>query len=497
MSQLKKGASLTYINLLLSNIIGLVLTPFIIRSLGNSEFGLYTLIGSFVAYLTLLDLGLNNTIVRYVAKYQAEKDKNSEKKFLSTALWIYCGIALVLVLVGILLYYQLDSLFKTSLTVSELERAKTMFLILIFNLAITIPGGAFEAICNAYQYFVFPRLIKIIKYVMRAICIFAILSYGGKAISLVLIDTILNILVIIVTFLFVYFKLGIRLKFNLFDKQLTKEIFSYSFWVFLYGIVHLFQWNAGQVVLGITTSTLIVAIFGVGVMLGGYYNSFGGALNSVLIPKAMQMVVDNKKGIELTQTMASIGRLNGYLMFFILTSFILFGQQFINLWIGEEYHDAWFISLAMMLGMTLLLFQVFGNTILEANKKNKFKSILSLITVSSAIIIGYLLSNKYGVYGMIIPLSLSMVINGVIMNFYFKKIFDFNINLFYKEVMLKQLIIYGALILICLWMISYVDINSWFKILTIGTVYCLLFFIISYFFIMNTYEKSFFKSFIK
>lgn len=497
MSQLKKGASLTYFNLLLSNIIGLVLTPFIIRSLGNSEFGLYTLIGSFVAYLTLLDLGLNNTIVRYVAKYQVEKDINSEKKFLSTAMWIYCGIALFLVLVGTILYYQLDDLFKVSLTVSELERAKTMFLILIFNLAITIPGGAFEAICNAYEYFIFPRLLKIIKYVMRAICIYAILSNGGKAISLVLIDTILNILVIIFTFIFIYFKLGIRLKFNLYDKQLTKEIFSYSFWVFLYGIVHLIQWNAGQVVLGITTSSLIVAIFGVGVMLGGYYNSFGGALNSVLIPKAMQMVVDNKNGIELTQTIASIGRLNGYIMFFILTSFVLFGQQFINLWIGVEYQDAWFVALGMMFGMTLLLFQVFGNTILEANKKNRFKSILSFITVSTAIIFGYLLSNKYGVYGMIIPLSLSMVINGIIMNLYFKKIFDFNIGLFYKEVFLKQFVVYGVLLLFCLYIVSCVSINTWFKIMIIGAVYSLLFFIISYFFIMNTYEKSFFKSFIK
>ncbi len=101
MSQLKKGAVLTYINIALTNVIGLTLTPFIIRSLGNSEYGLYTLIGSFVAYLTLVDLGLNNTIVRFVAKYRAEGDSYGEKQFLSTTMWVYLGISFFIIIIGL------------------------------------------------------------------------------------------------------------------------------------------------------------------------------------------------------------------------------------------------------------------------------------------------------------------------------------------------------------------------------------------------------------
>ena len=67
MSQIKKGAALNYTSIILTNIVGLLLTPFIIRKLGDAEFGLYSLIGAFVGYIAILDLGLGNTVVRFVA----------------------------------------------------------------------------------------------------------------------------------------------------------------------------------------------------------------------------------------------------------------------------------------------------------------------------------------------------------------------------------------------------------------------------------------------
>lgn len=51
MSQLKKGAALSYLTIILTNVVGLALTPFIIKYLGNDEYGLYTLIGALVGYI--------------------------------------------------------------------------------------------------------------------------------------------------------------------------------------------------------------------------------------------------------------------------------------------------------------------------------------------------------------------------------------------------------------------------------------------------------------
>lgn len=100
MSQLKKGALISYVNIALNIGVGLIITPFIIKKLGDSEYGLYTLIGSFVAYLSIMDLGLNNAIVRFTAKYQANGDKKGEENFLAVSLIIYVIIGFLIAFGG-------------------------------------------------------------------------------------------------------------------------------------------------------------------------------------------------------------------------------------------------------------------------------------------------------------------------------------------------------------------------------------------------------------
>src|SRR5690606_33540080 len=162
MSQIKKGAALNYVTIFLTNVVGLLLTPFIIKKLGDAEFGLYTLIGAFVGYISVLDLGLTNTIVRFVAKYRAEKDKKGEENFLATTMIIYFIISIGVIIIGTVCYYNLESIFQDSLTAEQLDKAKIMFIILIFNLAITLPGGAFMGICSGYEQFVFPKAVNIV-----------------------------------------------------------------------------------------------------------------------------------------------------------------------------------------------------------------------------------------------------------------------------------------------------------------------------------------------
>lgn len=71
-NQLKAGAILNYVVLFLNNILGLLYMPYLLRMLGQNEYGLYSLVASVIAYLTVLDLGFGNAIIRYTAKFKAE-----------------------------------------------------------------------------------------------------------------------------------------------------------------------------------------------------------------------------------------------------------------------------------------------------------------------------------------------------------------------------------------------------------------------------------------
>lgn len=492
MSQLKKGAILSYATIFLTNIVGLVLTPFIIRSLGDSEYGLYTLMGALVAQIAVLNLGLNNTVIRFVSKYRAEKDINSERNFLGTVMLIYLAISLVVLVIGGVIYNNIDNIFGNSLTVSELERASPLLLFLIFNLAITLPGGTFDAVCNAYERFVFTRGLNIIKYISRAVLILALLMQFKSALFLVILDTVLNIIVILITMFYVFKRLNVKFAFKAFNKSLVIEIFSYSIWVFIFAITYRLQWYSGQTILGLTNDTITVAIFGVGVMLGGYYGAFAGAVNTLLLPRATKMSVHDDNPESYTREINRVGRINVFILFFILSGFYVFGKIFIKLWVGKTYLEAWWIALLIMIAMTLPLVQAFGNSVLEAKKKNRFRSIISLIVIFSSIVIGYFLSKKHGMYGMIYPIVIAITLYNIVMTFYYNRIFGFQIKRFLKEVFFKQIITIIILVLGVDYLLQSFNfsIQSWGELFGGVLAYGIVYLVVNYFLVLDKETKA-------
>ena len=75
LNQLKAGIVLSYVTIGLHNVIGLIYTPYMLRMMGQSEYGLYSLVASVIAYLTVLDLGFANAIVRYTAKFRRQNKR--------------------------------------------------------------------------------------------------------------------------------------------------------------------------------------------------------------------------------------------------------------------------------------------------------------------------------------------------------------------------------------------------------------------------------------
>ena len=309
MSQIKKGAFLNYVIIFLTNAVGLFITPFILNHIGKAEYGVYTAIGALVGTISVLDLGLNNTIVRFVAKYRAQNDRKGEENFLATTMLIYICISILIVILGFSFYGYIDSYF-TKFNSEEIKIAKTIFVLFIFNLAVGLPGGSFVGICYGYEIFVFPKTINIIRYMLRTAVVVAVLTIGGKAIALVIIDTVFNILFMSVEAYYVFFVLKARFKLHEFKIKYVKQIFSYSLWIFVFSLVSMLQWKAGHWVLGRIATAEVLSIYGIGIVLGTYYGAFSTAISSVFLPRATKMTVGNATGEELTSMMIKIGRVS-------------------------------------------------------------------------------------------------------------------------------------------------------------------------------------------
>ena len=76
--QKKAGIVISYMDMAFSAVIGIFFTPFAQRMMGMSEYGVYTIATAAIGYLTMLDLGFTNAMVRFTAKSRAEQNTDRE-----------------------------------------------------------------------------------------------------------------------------------------------------------------------------------------------------------------------------------------------------------------------------------------------------------------------------------------------------------------------------------------------------------------------------------
>jgi len=488
--QAKLGIVLSYVVIIFQSITHFLITPFMLIALGKSEYGLYMLIGSFIDYIALFDFGLGSTVTRYVAKYRAEDDKKGEESFLAIVLILYSIISILALIVGAVLYRHLPFIFSRSLTSEELHIAKPMFIILIFNAVLSMPFNTFSSIIQGYEKFAFIRIVHLIRIIIKTILLLALLSVGYKALAIVILDTVINLVTMNINMFYVLIRIKTRIHLYYFSKPLLKEIITYSFFVFVTMIVDQIFWKLGQTILGVILDTAAVAVYAFAMQFVIYYMLVSTAISWVFLPRVTQMVVKNISGKKLTNMLIGIGRIQFIILGYILIAFIILGRQFIFLWVGGDYGVSWIIALIIMVPYTVHLFQNVALSILQAKNMHKFRSIIYLCIAVLNILLSIILSNAYGAVGAAMGTSLSFIAGDIIlMNLYYHFKVGLNIKKFFKELsrgLVPAMLLsagFGVLTLL-------IPGKTWLLLISQGLLYTIGYFIAMWFLGTNKFEKK-------
>jgi O-antigen/teichoic acid export membrane protein len=234
--------------------------------------------------------------------------------------------------------------------------------------------------------------------------------------------------------------------------------------------------------------TVTVAIFGIGVMLGIYFTTFGNTINGLILPKAVKNVHENASSSLLTEQMTKVARVSLFLLLFVFGGFVVIGKDFIELWVGGTYQNSYYIALSIMLVYIMPIAQGYAHSILEAKKLLKFKTLSFLIACVLGMVLGGLLSYRYAEIGMIVGLVIPLfILQWIVMNIYYFKRIKLNIVLFFKNI-LSLLLMYALLIVIFYTLFKQLEI-SWMNFILKAFIYVIIAGISSYL-LMNTYEKK-------
>ena len=440
-NQLKLGSILSYGQMFLGIIIGMVYTPMMIRLLGQSEYGLYNTVASTISMLSVLSLGFNSSYIRYFSEYKHRNEQDAIDRLNGLFILIFTIIGVVALACGLFLAYNLELVFGQGLTRQEYAIARILMVLLSVNLGLSFPMSVFTSIISAHERYVVLKLLGMLKTVAGPLVTLPLLMLGYGSVALVSVTLAISVITDLIYYFYVRKKLRCRFVFHGFEKGLFSRLLVFTSFIAINLIVDQINTNIPKFLLGRFQGTVSVAIYSVSYSLYQYYVMFSTSISGVFAPRVHRLVQSTAEdpGLQrrrLTELFTKVGRIQYAVLGLIATGLIFFGRPFIALWAGEGYEDSYVLALLLILPATVALMQNIGIEVQRALNKHKFRSITYIFMALLNLSVSIWLCQIYGAVGAAIGTAFSLIVaNGLIMNIYYHRQCQVDILFFWKQIL--------------------------------------------------------------
>lgn len=492
----KIGALISYISMIISIVIGMVITPIMLKKLGDSEYGIYILIASLISYLNVIQNGFSDTIMRYAARFRAKDDKDMAARFNGLSLCINLIASVIVGALGVLLIIQFPTIYANSLTETEIALALRLLYLMVFNVIITFISNGFFGYLAAYEEFIVLRGTELANQVISNLMIVAILFLGRKSFEIVIITTVCNLISRLFEAIYCWKKLHIRFDFSLrkLEPKFLREVGFYFLTVFIVVIVEQIYWKLDNILIAGVVSASAVAVYSLGMSFHKYFMKFSTTISKVMAPRFFVKIDSGADKYKVTQMLIRISRIQAIPILLALSGLIVYGKDFISLWVGDSYSIAYYIALVTLIPYSLELVGNLRNVILQARGLYMKKSLLLLIVSIMNIVLTLWWIRLYGIIGAAVATGLGIIVGYVGVTIILKKNDIVDNKRYLKETYLHYLIPV-ALSMICGFFLKLLlSCNSWMMFFIHVALYTLIYIILIILIGLNLEEKQYVKN---
>jgi O-antigen/teichoic acid export membrane protein len=483
------GALISYASIFINIIVGILYTPWMIKQIGQSNYGLYTLAITVISFFTF-DFGLGEAVSKFISKYRFENQYNKVDDFLGITFKLYFGIDIVIFIILFTAYCFLGKIYA-ELSLEEIEKFKFVFIIAAIYATTIFPFQPLNGILIAFEKFVFIKTLDIISRVLIVISMVFALLLGYKLNALIIVNAVSGILITTIKVLYIYKNKLIRINFRSNERKLLKEIIVFSGWAALAAFSQRLIFNITPTLLAALSGSEHVAKFAVASTIEGFVWTFTAALNGLFLPKVTRMLFENNPNIKIERLMTKVGRIQLFILGLIFSGFILVGKEFIGLWLNNDYLDVYNIVIFLIIPSLINLTQQIAVTSLTAAGKNKFIAYGYLISGITSITLSIVLSKSLGAIGAGIAICIGYSIGTVFyMNFVFMKQIQLNIVRFFNNCHVKVMwpiiitIIFGQVLKFI------ISSGSWILLIIKIIILSIFYFALLWRFVFNNFEKE-------
>lgn len=435
--QVKLGTVLSYLVLLVELLVNLLFFPWLAKSVGQGNYGLYTLASSTIS-IFLMDFGLSAAVSKFLSQYRAKNDKQGADNFLGLVYKLYLIIDIAIFVVVLACYFFLGVL--KGLSGAELETFKMLYIVVGAYSVISFPLIPLNGTLGANEEYIFTKICTLLQKAVSVILMVLAVVFNFGIFGVVLANVTTSLLASIIKAIYIRTKIKVKPNFAYKDKAMFKSIFTFSIWISVLVIGQKILSNISSTVLGIVSSSNAIAIFGFALTLETYAYSISTVIGDMFLPKITRMMNKNEKDPALDKLFSFVGKIQMMVIGLVFIGFCLFGKEFSIMLMGPEYAESYICTILLIFP---LLIQV-PTQIMESQSyvSNTVKESAIIMICCSIVGLGlmFLFGKFWGATGVCIAICLAQTVFSILRTvFVYKRKQHVDIKSFLKKVYVRYL----------------------------------------------------------
>jgi O-antigen/teichoic acid export membrane protein len=429
--------------LALNVVISLFLSPYVVNKLGSMWYGIWALTLQFTGYLFLLDFGVRESVIRYVSKYNARGRPGPLNAVLTTAVQVYVPITLGCCALTALCAWGMPYWFDLDPSVVDEVRWTTM--LVGGSIAFTFVFNIFTGIQYGLQRFELANGIAIVFTLVRTAIIVWLLHTGHGIVGLSAVQfgsTVIGGIVGAFLALWLLRKAGLSFKLvTLGEKRrvaLRKRVFGYGWYVLVNNIGQKLIFASGAIITATMLPIAAVTSYAIAGSLVDNLRSLVSMTATVFNPLASHLQALNR-GNEVANVLRSGAKLAVLITIPVAVSFVIIGDQFIALWMGEEFRQpSGDVLLVLGLAQVVSAPHYIVSSVLYGISQHRVIALVRIGEAALNIVLSVLLAWRFGVVGVAMGMTIAHVVSvGIVLPLRARHVLKLRLSAYYNATIVR------------------------------------------------------------
>ncbi len=393
---LLRSSALRGVSFAVQALISLLMTPVIVHGLGERMYGFWTLVGTFVGYYGLMDMGVSSAVTRYVSRSFGQRDDGEANRVVSTAFALFSVVA-VLVL-GVTAAVSVLS-FVVVRDPAEYRVVRVLLLVLGIRVALSFPARVFAGVLNAHLRHDLTSAATIAQLLVANAAIYAHLGVGGGAVGMSLIllgaaavEYLLNLASVLRVFP------QIRLSRADVRRQSLKDIFQYSWKTLAAQAAGILRSRVSGFIVAGFLGVAQVTYFSIAARLIDYFSELVFSLVGNLAPVFSRYEGEGRQDL-IRSRFVLFTKLSVMLTVFVAVSILFYGRAFIERWMGPGFERSYWVVVILAIPAALCLMQTPSSCLLYGTSQHQHVAVITAIDGLVNCLAGIALAPRFGLWG--------------------------------------------------------------------------------------------------